>query len=98
MIVFALEKTHTFALKGPECSGTNGGQTRVGHARLSLPASQTFNIHRLGYRNPRPEDQGPSQRSLTTDSPAKLYPGHKLSILQLLHALRIKLKQGELLE
>ena len=32
------------------------------------------------------------------DSPPRTYPGHELSTLQLLHALRIKLEQDELLE
>ena len=32
------------------------------------------------------------------DSSPRTYPGHELSILQLLHALRIKLERDELLE
>ena len=32
------------------------------------------------------------------EAPPKTHPGHDLSTLQLLRALRIKLEQGELLE
>ena len=68
----------------------NGTETRASCWHPPHPSASIATAHST--------DQDLPSKPLAMESPQKSYPGHDLSTLQLLHALRIRLEQGELLE
>ena len=77
----------------------NGTETRAVRSFVIPLTSSTIPRHRRLYQHvPLIPWQVLLLKTLAMESPPKTYPGHELSTLQLLHALHIKLAQGDLLE